>query len=219
VSAALPPEIARLFEAADQAAREQAWEAFVAFYSRLLLHTARSIGRGYDAAMDAYAHVLEALRQDDFRRLRAYAPMPGSKFTTWLVMVARRLCVDHVRRRYGQPRGEGAASEQVRLVRTRLADLLAEDIDPDHLSESADAGPDAELRSRELQRAVGSSVDELEPRDRLLLALRFDDGRTAREIAAIMHFPTTFHVYRRLTAVLGALKTSLRRRGIEGPTP
>ena len=62
-------------------------------------------------------------------------------------------------------------------------------------------------------------MDELEPRDRLLLALRFDDGRSAREIAAIMRFPTPFHVYRRLTAVLEMLKASLRRRGIEGPTP
>lgn len=218
MGASLPPELARLLAAADEAAREPAWDAFVSAYTRLLLHTARSIGRDYDAAMDAYAHVLESLRQDDFRRLRAYTPMPGSKFTTWLVMVARRLCVDHVRRRYGQPHAEGAASEQVRLVRTRLADLLAEDIDPDQLSEPANAGPDAELRSRELEQALASSVAELEPRDRLLLTLRFDDGRSAREIAAIMRVPTQFHVYRRLTAVLEALKASLRRRGIEGPT-
>lgn len=219
MGASLPPELARLLAAADQAARESAWDAFVSAHTRLLLHTARSIGRDYDAAMDAYAYVLEALRQDDLRRLRAYTPIPGSKFTTWLVMVARRLCVDHVRRRYGQPRGEGAASEQVRLVRTRLADLLADDVDPDRLSQPADAGPDSELRSRELAQALVSSVAELEPRDRLLLTLRFDDGRAARDIAMIMRFPTPFHVYRRLTAVLAALKESLRRRGIEGPTP
>jgi len=215
----IPAELACLLDAADPAAREHAWDRFVSAHTGLLLHTARVVCHDHDAAMDAYAYVLEALRQDDFRRLRAYTPMPGSKFTTWLVMVARRLCVDQVRRRYGQPRGEGPASEQVRLVRTRLADLLAEDVDPDQLSEPANAGPDAELRSRELGRALGSSVDELEPRDRLLLALRFDDGRSAREIAAIMRFPTPFHVYRRLTAVLEMLKASLRRRGIEGPTP
>ena len=56
-------------------------------------------------------------------------------------------------------------------------------------------------------------------RDRLLLSLRFDDGCSAREIGTIMRFPTQFHVYRRLTAVLEMLKASLRRRGIEGPTP
>jgi RNA polymerase sigma factor (sigma-70 family) len=208
-----------LLGAADAATREEAWDAFVAAYSRLLLHVSRSLSRDHDSAMDAYAHLLEALRQDDFRRLRAYTPIPGSKFTTWLVMVARRLCVDQVRRRYGQPRSESTASEQARLVRTRLADLVAEDVDPDRLSRPAEAGPDAELRSRELERALASSVAELAPRDRLLLTLRFDDGRSAREIAAIMRFPTPFHVYRRLTAVLGALKQSLRRRGIEGPTP
>ncbi len=141
----IPAELACLLDAADPAAREHAWDRFVSAHTGLLLHTARVVCHDHDAAMDAYAYVLGALRQDDFRRLRAYTPMPGSKFTTWLVMVARRLCVDQVRRRYGQPRGEGPASEQVRLVRTRLADLLAEDVDPDQLSEPANAGPDAEL--------------------------------------------------------------------------
>ncbi len=219
MGASSPPELARLLQAADPASREGAWDVFVATYSPILLNTARSVGRTYDAAMDAYAYALEALRQDDFKRLRAYRPMPGSKFTTWLVMVARRLCVDQLRRHYGQLRGEGPANAQVRLVRTRLADLLAEAIDPDELSEPAEAGPDHELRSRELERALATSVAALEPRDRLLLSLRFEDGRPAREIADIMRFPTLFHVYRRLNRVLEDLKTSLRRRGVEGPTP
>jgi DNA-directed RNA polymerase specialized sigma24 family protein len=49
--------------------------------------------------MDGYAYVLEALRSDDYRRLRAYAADGRSKFSTWLVVVARRLCLDlHLRR-------------------------------------------------------------------------------------------------------------------------
>jgi len=218
VADTLPTELHRLLQV-DPATRDQAWDAFVSAHTRLLLHTARSISRDHDGAMDAYAHVLEALREDDFRRLRVYQPMAGSKFTTWLVMVARRLCVDQVRRRYGQPRGEGPAAEQLRQVRTRLADLLAADLDPDRLSHPAEANPESELRARQLEHAVTSAVAELSPRDRLLLSLRFDDDRSAREIAAIMRFPTQFHVYRRLTAVLDVLKAALRRRGIEGSAP
>lgn len=214
----LPTELRSLL-LADPSTRDQAWDSFVSTYTRLLVHTARSVSREYDAAMDAYAHVLEALREDDFRRLRGYTPIPNSKFTTWLVMVARRLCVDHVRRRYGQPRSEDPASEQLQLVRTRLADLLAADVDPDRLTHPAEASPETELRARQLEQAVATAVGELEPRDRLLLTLRFDDGRSAREIASIMRFPTQFHVYRRITAVLGMLRVSLGRRGIEGPTP
>ncbi len=215
----LPSELSRLLHATDDAQREAAWDAFVSLRTRLLVHTARSISRDHDTAMDAYAFVLESLRQDDLRRLRAYTPMPGTKFTTWLVMVARRLCVDHVRQRYGQPRGEGAASEQLRLVRTRLADLLGDQVDPDRLSQPENTSPDTELQTRELEQALLTAVAGLAPPDRLLLSLRFDDGHSAREIARIMRFPTPFHVYRRLTAVLAALKDALRRRGIEGSTP
>ena len=215
----LPSELGRLLRATDDAQRETAWDAFVALHTRLLLHTSRSVGRDHDAAMDRYAFIIESLRQDDFRRLRAYQPMPACKFTTWLVLVARRLCVDHGRQRYGQPRGEGAASEQLRLVRTRLADLLAEKVDPDHLSQPLRTSPDAELQERELEQALAAAVAGLASRDRLLLSLRFDDGCSAREISTIMRFPTLFHVYRRLTAVLEMLKASLQRRGIEGPTP
>lgn len=219
MGASLPPELARLLAASDASTREPAWDAFVASCHRLLLHTARSVSRDHDAAMDAYAHALEALREDEFRRLRSYVPMPGAKFTTWLVMVVRRLCVDHVRARYGQPRGTGAGSEQLRLVRQRLADLVASDVDPDVLSRPDAATPDDELRSRELGQALDAAVRELDPRDRLLLVLRFDDGRSAREIATTMRFPTPFHVYRRLTAVLGMLRRALERRGIDGSAP
>src|SRR5262252_8859607 len=101
---AVPRELARLIAAADGAARDQAWEGFVATHSRLLLHVARSMTADHDAAMDAYAFMLEALRADDHRRLRAYTVQRASKFTTWLVVVARRLCLDRARQVHGRAR-------------------------------------------------------------------------------------------------------------------
>jgi len=44
-----------------------------------------------DGAMDAYAYVLERLRERDCARLRTYADGGPARFTTWLVVVARRL--------------------------------------------------------------------------------------------------------------------------------
>jgi len=114
-----PPELVGLLNASDPAAREVAWASFVKSHSRLLLHVARSIGRDYDAAMDAYAYLLELLRADDCRRLRAYAADGRSKFTTWLVVVARRLCLDHLRHRYGRLREEGGSSGGGRAARRR----------------------------------------------------------------------------------------------------
>jgi len=85
---------------------EAAWRAFVAEYSRLLIHVARSVTANHDDAMDAYAFVLEQLRVDQCRRLREFAADPRCKLSTWLVVVARRLCMDLYRHRYGRTRGE-----------------------------------------------------------------------------------------------------------------
>ncbi|HTI06009.1 MAG TPA: sigma-70 family RNA polymerase sigma factor [Gemmatimonadales bacterium] len=203
-----------MFGADDPAARAAAWDTFLERYSRLLLHTARSLHPDYDATMDAYAHLLEQLEQGDFRRLRAYTPDSRSKFTTWLVVVARRICVDHLRERYGRTTGTSS-------VRRRLADLLVDELDPatTPLPDGAATNPETGLRARELSQAVTATLARLDARDRLLLKLRFADDLPAREIAQLMHFPTPFHVYRRLNAVLEQLKTALHRRGIEGSEP
>ena len=74
VADTLPVELTRLLGARDRAAHEAAWAGFVGAYSPLLLRVTRALGRSHDAAMDAYAFVLERLRRDDLRRLRAMRP-------------------------------------------------------------------------------------------------------------------------------------------------
>ena len=56
----------------------------------------------------------------------------------------------------------------------------------------------------------------LEPRDRLLIRLRFDDELPISRIAQVLHLPTVFHVYRRLNQVLREIRTRLVARGIDG---
>lgn len=167
--------------------------------------------------MDAYAFVLEALREERCRRLRAYAPDGRTRFTTWLVVVVRRLALDHHRKRYGRPRSEDDAHRAEHVARRRLQDLVAADVDPDTLTTAIGSSPDASLRQRELAEALASAVATLDPADRLMLALRYDDERSIREIAAVMGLPTVFHVYRRLGTALAALKRALARRGVEEP--
>ena len=99
----VPLELGRLLAARDASSREAAWEQLIADHSPLLLRLARSLGGDHDAAMDRYACILERLRKHDFCRLRAHAPDPHAKFSTWLVIVARRLCHDRHRERYGRP--------------------------------------------------------------------------------------------------------------------
>jgi RNA polymerase sigma factor (sigma-70 family) len=212
-----PPELVGLLNATNPAAREAAWAAFVSAHSRLLLHVARSIGRDYDAAMDAYAYLLEQLRLDDCHRLRAYAADGRSKFTTWLVVVARRLCLDQLRRRYGRAREESAEGRERRVERRRLEDLLSERVDPDAVPDGNVEGADVRMIAAEQSRALDSAVAALEPRDRLILKLRFEDDLSAREIATLLAFPTPFHVYRRINALLECLRAALASRGPQEP--
>ena len=215
----LPPLLDRLLRPAEREARDRAWDEFVAEHSAVVLHTCRQVARDHDAAMDGYAFVLEALRADDCRRLRAYTPDGRTRFSTWLVVVVRRLLVDYYRQRYGRPRSTDAECVAAHDTRRRLEALVAAELDPDELPSSGAENPDAEVRRRELAEVLRSAIDDLAPADRLLLALRFEDERPVKEIAAVLQLPTVFHVYRRLGAVLAQLKLALARRGVEEPEP
>jgi RNA polymerase sigma factor (sigma-70 family) len=170
--------------------------------------------------MDAYAYVVEQLHRDDFRRLRGYVSDGRTKFTTWLVVVARRVCLDHLRQRYGRPQESESPDRERHTARRRLVDLLAEELDASGVTDATTAGnPETRLRANELTRALAAALSGFEPRDRLLLKLRFEDGLPAREIGQIMGFTTQFHVYRRLNAVLEQLRAALRGRGVQDSEP
>ena len=184
------------------------------------MHAARKLSHDYDTAMDAYTYVLEQLRHDNFHRLRAYVDDSRSSFTAWLTVVARRLCLDHLRQRYGREQGVGFRSRESRAVRRKLVDHLAEQLDVSDLADqNASNDPEMHLRTAELSGAIAETLARLEPNDQLLLKLRFEFELSAREIGHIMRFPTPFHVYRRLNMLVKQLRAALSQRGIKGPEP
>ena len=93
----VPYELSHLLAHLEPPARDEAWTAFVQANSKLILFVAHSLGSDHDDVMDRYTFILDQLRRDDFHRLRAYGADGRGKFTTWLVVVARRLCLDHRR--------------------------------------------------------------------------------------------------------------------------
>lgn len=208
--------LSRLQRARNATERDAAWADFIAAHSDIVLRTCRSVARDYDVAMDAYAFVLEALRQDDHRRLRAYVPDGRTNFSTWLVVVTRRLVLDHLRRKYGRSRSADEARRADVGTRRALEDLISDVLDADRIA-AVSPLPDVAVRRAERAAAVRAAIALLEPADRLLLALRFADDRSVRQIAKILGMPTVFHVYRRLRAVLDRLRGELARRGIEDP--
>lgn len=215
----LPHELSLVLNAAPGARRDHAWAQFVETYSRLLLHTARHISHDHDAAMDAYAFILEHLQADDHRRLRAYGADKRGKFTTWLVVVARRLCLDFLRQRYGRARPTAGTHDVTRATRARLVDLIGEELESAPGAGVETQNPETLLQATELKQALESALAELSPRDRVLLALRFQDDVPVRDIAAALNLPSQFHVYRRLKIVLGVLRERLVRRGVMEPHP
>lgn len=213
-----PEALSALLAASDDADREQAWARFLEAYSEVLLRSACGSRLGYDDAMDRYAFVLDQLRAGNFRRLRRFQPRGSARFTTWLILVARRLCLDHRRRRYGRRLpSSGPAKTDSRALRRRLADLVGEYVDVASLTDDALDGPEARLAADERRRAIERVLAGLDPRARLLLLLRFKRGLTAREIGDLMGYPSQFHVFRHLKTVLATVREALVLAGVDGP--
>jgi RNA polymerase sigma factor (sigma-70 family) len=213
----LPASLARLVRAESPHDTEQAWRAFMAEHSRLVLHACRTVWRSPDDAMDAYAEVIEHLRAGDFKRLREFSRHPRSSTSTWLVVVTRNVCVDIYRRRYGRSGSDGTVEQ--RRTRRRLHDLVAEQLELHDVAAPESAHTDLPIRRSELYDALHAALAELRPSDTLLLKLRFVDDLSAAEIARVLGIPTPFHVYRRLNALLTDLRRSLGRRGVESALP
>lgn len=215
----VPYELAHLLDRLEPSARDEAWAAFVQANSKLILYVARSLGGDHDAIMDRYAAVLEQLRRDDFHRLRAYGADGRGKFTTWLVVVTRRLCLDHQREKYGRPRAAGEGREAGHRMRGRLVDLVSDGVEITELVDTSTGGPEHRLRASQLDHALASAVATLEAGDRLLLKLRFEDELSATQIARIMSCRSQFDVYRRLRRVLDTLRRTLLRHGVSDSAP
>jgi RNA polymerase sigma factor (sigma-70 family) len=214
-----PPVLVELLSAANAAERERAWPAFVQEYTALLLHVARTHGDDHDAAMDRYVFMLEALRRDDCRRLRQYTSDGRGKFTTWLIVVARRLCLDEHRRRYGRPQGEEATSGDQWAERRRLVKLVGAELGANELAAPTDEVPDVALQRTELAARLDTALARLKPSDRLLLRMRFVDDVSVPQIARLLGGGSPFHYYRKLDKVLAALRESLQAAGVESSVP
>jgi RNA polymerase sigma factor (sigma-70 family) len=91
---------------------EGAWDLFIERYRRLVFSAIRRYTTDPDDVMDVFARVCEALRENDFARLRRAAAQvdPQRRFSTWLVVVVRNLTVDWFRHRDGRPRLSGVAA-------------------------------------------------------------------------------------------------------------
>ena len=205
-----PAALHQLLEAPDERARDTAWAAFLHEYSALILHVARSRNRDHDAVMNCYAFVLDQLQRNGHARLTRYISDGRGKFTTWLLVVVRRLCVDYHRQRYGRPQS-GDDDEYVQ--RRMLTDLVSDAVALENVA--ADDTADAALLEAESLALLGDALERLTPSDRLILRMRFEDDMSVPEIARLFGAASPFAMYRRLQHTLGLLRRALERAGVE----
>jgi RNA polymerase sigma factor (sigma-70 family) len=211
------PALDLLLAPPDDLAREKAWAEFLAGSSDILLRVARIMGGDEDAVMDRYAFILDALRRDDYRRLRVYVNDGKSSFGTWLAVVARRLCMDEYRGRYGRAQSDSETSAARRAVRRNLGDLVGSELGLDELLAHDDA-PDAALEQKERRAALDAALAHLETEDRVILRLRFEDDVSVPEIARLLGLGSPFALYRRINRILTGVRRTLEAAGIYDAT-
>jgi RNA polymerase sigma factor (sigma-70 family) len=116
--------------------------------------------RDRTAAEDVTAQAFERA----FRRQRTYNPRRGSE-RAWLFGIARNAALDELRRR------------------RRSAALLVDPEDPAMAEAFDDAG---DVAATERRATVRAALTGLEPRDRELVALKFQAGLSNAEIASVL---------------------------------
>jgi len=216
MGSAAPIELSRLLQATELPDREAAWEGLIARHTRLILAVARSFGGDSDAAMERYTHILGKLRENEFRRLRAFDANAGATFSTWLTVTARRMCLDLHRAKFGRHRSAHSNDRTalVRAARRALGEMDQGDVDTDAIA-SGDNLPDWAMIHGHRDECLREALNRLTPTERLLLTLRYTDDLSASRIAGVMGLPSPFHVYRKLNSVLSVLRKRLMSEGID----
>ena len=218
MAASAPFQLGQLLRAADSSSQQAAWEDLIGRHTRLLLAVSRSFNGGHDEVMERYTYILDKLREDDFRRLRTFDDRSGARFSTWLTVAARHLCLDHLRSVYGRQRESDRSNRwyPLRRIRRALADSIGEEIDVDQIIDDQSQSVISRTVVAERDELLRFALTRLSARERLLLALRYEDDLSASRIAGIVGLATPFHVYRQLNNILEKLRGMLQSRGVDG---
>jgi RNA polymerase sigma-70 factor (ECF subfamily) len=117
-------------------------------------------------------------------RIRSFDPASGTRYVSYLYVIARNLATDRLRERMRAP--EITFLEDVRVTET-----------PD---DSEDGEPLAALLKREQLERVRKSLTRLSPSDQEIIALSYERDLSCKEIMEVMQKPSvtavTTHLYK-----------------------
>lgn len=169
---------------------EDTWSAFVDRYHRLIVATARSVIAGGNAGLEVdelVSSVYEKLLEDDCRRMRAWKGR--SRFSTYLVQVARNLCIDATRRHKREQALDKSLNDLPEWVRIGRVD------------------GGQQLTDAQIAR-VRDAIEQLPSRQALIMRMRLE-GKSLREIATLLSAPEGT-VFADNSRAIESLRTRLR---------
>jgi RNA polymerase sigma-70 factor (ECF subfamily) len=167
------------------------WDAFVQQYSNLVYHTIRKTFVTYHAEPnpeevdDLFQEFFLAIVRDDFKKLRDFRGERGCTLASWLRLVTVRLTIDFLRR----------------------DKLLPNDVVMEF--DSPTQPPDS-LLAKEEERWLSCAIEQLSPRERLLVNLCFRQEVSAEDIANILKISVNA-VYTQKSRLLGKLREFLKQ--------
>src|SRR5438552_15686876 len=165
VGARLSPQVDTLIRAA-QLGDQGAFEQLVRTYDQSVLRLAMNLLRSPEDARDVYQEAFLRV----YRNLHAFRF--DCSFHTWLYRIVTNICLDQLRKRK-------VRKEEPSMVETSEGPLDRMDAFEE---ESAHADPERSFWNRELKHRSETALDDLTPRERMVLALRHYQGPRPRHI-------------------------------------
>lgn len=152
---------------------DRAWTDFHKRYGRLIYRCITKVtGRftnivSSEDIREIYSTLALQLLANDMRKLRSFDPSRGSRFGTWIGMLAINAAYDHLRMIRREPnRGSFVEAETLRSERP----------DPFH-----------EVDRKQREHLLAELLEGFSAKDREFVSLYFDQGLEPEEVAARMH--------------------------------
>jgi RNA polymerase sigma-70 factor (ECF subfamily) len=153
------PELMRAFARRDPGAAEELYARFAPRVFGLGMVMLGNAAQAEDLVQDTFVKV--------WRNAGSYDPSRGS-LDTWILLIARSLAVDLIRRRVLEAR------------------VLAEEARPDP---GGDPGPEERVEARDLVERARRAMQALSPEQRAALELAYFGGKTSTEVAELEGIP------------------------------
>lgn len=182
------------------AREDRAWHRFLREYQTCIQGAIMSLLAKFsihevEVADDIFASVIEKLLVDDCRALRRF--QGKSKFSTWLVSIARNKTYDYLRSLKRKP--TVSMSTPIDDEDDDMEKMLAADLDLEH---------DLETRL-----TAEEALDMLPTEERLVLKLYYIEGMKEREIAVLLDLSVDA-VSARKSRSLKKIRSLVRKGGV-----